>query len=87
MRLLQKTLSAKVLVMVPPPIQGLGASGGFQMQIELQDGSFDYRKVQTATDELIHYASQQPELQRLMTSFRASVPSFLRLLIGLKQNH
>lgn len=69
-----KTLEAKVLVMVPPPIQGLGMSGGFQMQLELQDGSFDYRKLQTATDELIRYANQQPELQRLMTSFRASVP-------------
>lgn len=70
----QKTLEAKVLVMVPPPIQGLGAAGGFQMQVELQDGSFDYRKLQAATDQLIHYASMQPELSRLMTSFRASVP-------------
>jgi HAE1 family hydrophobic/amphiphilic exporter-1 len=68
------TLGAKVLVMVPPPIQGLGASGGFQMQLELQDGSFDYQKLQNATDRLIHYGSQQPELKRLMTSFRASVP-------------
>jgi HAE1 family hydrophobic/amphiphilic exporter-1 len=70
----EKTLGAKVLVMIPPPIQGLGTAGGFQMQVELQDGSFDYRKLQTATDELIRYASQRPELQRLMTSFRASVP-------------
>ncbi|MGC1181821.1 efflux RND transporter permease subunit [Legionella sp.] len=70
----QKTLNAKVLVMIPPPIQGLGTSGGFQMQLELQDGSFDYRKLQAATDQMILYASQQPELQRLMTSFRASVP-------------
>ncbi|MGL5742019.1 MAG: efflux RND transporter permease subunit [Legionella sp.] len=69
-----RTLGAKVLVMLPPPIQGLGNGGGFQMQIELQDGSFDYRKLQTATDDLIRYASQQPEVQRLMTSFRASVP-------------
>ncbi|RUR13742.1 efflux RND transporter permease subunit [Legionella sp. km772] len=70
----RKTLDAKVLVMVPPPIQGLGMSGGFQMQLELTDGSFDYRKLQAATDQLIHYASMQPEVQRLMTSFRASVP-------------
>lgn len=69
-----QTLDAQVLVMVPPAIQGLGTSGGFQMQLELQDGSFDYRKLQSATDELIRYARQQPELQRMMTSFRASVP-------------
>ena len=40
----------------------------------MQDGSFDYHKLQTATDQLIRYASQEPELQGLMTSFRASVP-------------
>jgi HAE1 family hydrophobic/amphiphilic exporter-1 len=69
-----KTLSAKVMVVVPPAIQGLGSSGGFQMQVELQDGTFDYRKLQAATDLLIQYGNQQPELEKLMTSFRASVP-------------
>lgn len=69
-----QTLDAKVLVMVPPAIQGLGASGGFQMQLELQDGTFDYQKLQTATDLLIKYGNEQPQLQKLMTSFRASTP-------------
>lgn len=68
------TMEAKVLVMIPPAIQGLGTSGGFQMQVELQDGSFDYRKLQAATDQLIQYGNQQPGLRNLMTSFRASVP-------------
>jgi HAE1 family hydrophobic/amphiphilic exporter-1 len=70
----QETLDAKVLVVIPPAIQGLGMSGGIQMQVELQDGTFDYRKLQAATDQLIQYANQQPELQKLMTSFRAEVP-------------
>ncbi len=70
----QKTLTAKVLVVVPPAIQGLGQSGGFQMQLELQDGTFDYRKLQAVTDQLIQYGSQQPEVQKLMTSFRSQVP-------------
>lgn len=70
----RQTLDAKVLVVVPPPIQGLGMSGGFQMQLELQDGTFDYQKLQTVTDQLIHYSGQLPQLQHLMTSFRASVP-------------
>lgn len=73
-KIAQKTIEARVLVMVPPAIQGLGAAGGFQMQIELQDGTFDYRKLQIATDQLVHYASLQPEFQKLMTSFRADVP-------------
>ncbi|CDZ78212.1 Efflux pump membrane transporter BepG [Legionella massiliensis] len=69
-----KTLDAKVSVVVPPPIQGLGLSGGFQMQVELQDGSFDYAKLQDATDQLIIQGNHLPEMQRLLTSFRASVP-------------
>ncbi|HAT1597604.1 TPA: efflux RND transporter permease subunit [Legionella pneumophila] len=68
------TLDAKVLVVVPPPIQGLGMSGGFQMQVELQDGTFDYRKLQQATDQMINQGHQYPQLQNLMTTFRASVP-------------
>ena len=68
------TLDAKAMILVPPAIQGLGTSGGFQVQLELQDGSFDYHKLQAATDELIRYGNQQPELTHLMTSFRASVP-------------
>ncbi|HFL3389721.1 TPA: efflux RND transporter permease subunit, partial [Legionella pneumophila] len=70
----KETLDAKVLVVVPPPIQGLGMSGGFQMQVELQDGTFDYRKLQQATDQMINTGHQYPQLQNLMTTFRASVP-------------
>lgn len=73
-KLATNTLDAKVLVMVPPAIQGLGSSGGFQLQLELQDGSFDYQKLQAATDQLIQYGSEQDQLSHLMTSFRASAP-------------
>ena len=48
--------------------------GGFQMQVELQDGSFDYQKLQAATDKLIQYGNQQPAISHFMTSFRSSVP-------------
>lgn len=80
----KNTLSAKVLVVVPPPIQGLGLSGGLQMQLELQDGSFDYRKLQAATDQLIQYGAQQPELQSLMTSFRSEVPQVIAPINRIK---
>ncbi|MFI0435389.1 MAG: efflux RND transporter permease subunit [Parachlamydiaceae bacterium] len=71
------TLDAKILVMIPPPIQGLGNAGGFQLQVELEDGSFDYRKLQAATDLLIQYGSEQPSLSHLMTSFRSSAPQVI----------
>lgn len=69
---------AKILVAVPPPIQGLGLSGGAQMQIELTDGSFDYKKLQQATDNIVKYSmSNQPAIQRMLTSFRAETPQVI----------
>lgn len=70
----KKTLDAKILVVVPPPIQGLGQSGGFQLQVELQDGSFDYQKLQKITDQYVGYGNNLEGLQHLMTPFRANVP-------------
>ena len=55
---LYKTLNEKlavvedgsVLVLPPPPIQGIGNAGGFTMQIELRDGSFDLGKLESAIE-------------------------------------
>jgi hydrophobic/amphiphilic exporter-1 (mainly G- bacteria), HAE1 family len=66
--------SARVQVVPPPPIQGIGMSGGFQMQVELTDGSFDYRKLQQVSDLLVSEANTQSGLERVMTTFRADVP-------------
>jgi HAE1 family hydrophobic/amphiphilic exporter-1 len=65
---------ARVTVLVPPPIQGLGAAGGFQMQIELADGSFDYRKLEQVTAAVTARASEQSTLQHVMSTFRSQVP-------------
>ena len=37
----------------PPPIQGIGNAGGFTMQIELRDGSFDFAKLQSITHTMV----------------------------------
>jgi HAE1 family hydrophobic/amphiphilic exporter-1 len=66
--------SARVQVVPPPPIQGIGMSGGFQMQVELTDGSFDYGKLQRVTDLLASKANTQSGLERVATTFRADVP-------------
>ena len=65
---------ALVFVVVPPAIQGLGVSGGFQMQLLLKDGSGDYAKLQEVAVELIRNGSAQSGLTGLSTSFRANVP-------------
>jgi hydrophobic/amphiphilic exporter-1 (mainly G- bacteria), HAE1 family len=65
-----------VLVLPPPPIQGIGNAGGFTLQIELRDGSFDLSKLGSATNATVNAASTQSSIQRISTSFRASAPQF-----------
>jgi HAE1 family hydrophobic/amphiphilic exporter-1 len=65
---------AKVLLLPPPPIQGLGLAGGFQMEVQLTDGSFDYTQLQRITDAIVAKANTQSSLQRVSTPFRANVP-------------
>ena len=54
---------AQILVLPPPPIQGVGNDAGFTMQIELRDGSFDLAKLQRVTDAIVANAKTQSALQ------------------------
>ena len=67
-------LEARVLVLPPPPIQGIGNAAGFAMQIELRDGSFDFGKLQGITATVVASGQSQSSLQRVSSPFRASVP-------------
>ncbi len=61
-------------VVPPPPIQGIGNAGGFIMQVELKDGSFDLAKLQAITNAMISHAQSQSGLQQVSSSFRSTVP-------------
>ncbi len=65
---------AATLVLVPPPIQGLGLSGGFQMQVELTDGSYDFVRLQRAADAIAGKAMDDPVIRQAFTPFRSQVP-------------
>ena len=71
---LQSVLVAKTLVIVPPPIQGVGNASGFTMQVELKNGVSDYALLQSLTDTIVKNGEAQSSLQRLSTSFRSNVP-------------
>jgi hydrophobic/amphiphilic exporter-1 (mainly G- bacteria), HAE1 family len=68
--------SARVLVVPPPPIQGIGNAGGFAMQVQLRDGSNDFVKLQNAVTTLVANAQTQSGLQRVSTTFSATTPQF-----------
>jgi hydrophobic/amphiphilic exporter-1 (mainly G- bacteria), HAE1 family len=65
---------ARILVLPPPPIQGIGNAAGFTMQIELRDASFDLNKLQAVTGAMVTNGLSQTGLQRVQSSFRSSVP-------------
>jgi HAE1 family hydrophobic/amphiphilic exporter-1 len=67
---------ARILVIPPPPIQGIGNAAGFAMQVELRDGNSDFTKLQAMTGALVANAQTQSALQRVSSPFRSSVPQF-----------
>lgn len=73
---MQQVMDARVLVVPPPPIQGIGNASGFTMQIEMRDGSFDFTKLQTLTNAMVAVAQSQTGLQRVQTTFRSDAPQY-----------
>ena len=67
---------ARILVIPPPPIQGIGNAAGFAMQVQLRDGNADYGKLQAVTGAVVSNAQTQSSLQRVQSSFRSMVPQF-----------
>ncbi|MDN4017480.1 efflux RND transporter permease subunit [Zwartia panacis] len=61
-------------VLLPPAIPGLGLSGGFQMQLQLIDGSNDFKKLEQITEEFLQQARARPEIMAIFTPFRNNVP-------------
>jgi len=73
---MEGVMDARVLVVPPPPIQGVGNASGATMQLELRDGSFDFTKLQTLSNAMVEAASSQSSFQRVMGTFRSDAPQF-----------
>ncbi|WP_286235151.1 efflux RND transporter permease subunit [Thalassotalea sediminis] len=64
---------AFVAVFPPPPIQGLGTTGGFKLQIEDRDNK-GFETLFNSLQTVIAQAQQDPALVGLYSSFRIQVP-------------
>jgi HAE1 family hydrophobic/amphiphilic exporter-1 len=67
---------AFIFVIVPPSIQGLGFSGGFEMKIEDREG-VGLETLQERTQAVIEEAARKPEIApppAIRSTFRAGVP-------------
>ncbi|PYR98790.1 MAG: hypothetical protein DMG16_20040 [Acidobacteria bacterium] len=64
---------ALVLAFGPPPIQGVGSTGGFRLMVQDRSGG-NYEQLEAAARELTAAGDQQPVLVGLYSSFRADQP-------------
>jgi HAE1 family hydrophobic/amphiphilic exporter-1 len=61
------------LVLIPPPIRGLGQGGGFQLMVEDRQ-SLGLAELQKAVDEVIRAGNSQSGLRNLISTFNARSP-------------
>jgi len=64
---------AQAFVVIPPPIRGLGQTGGFQLMVE-DRASIGLIELQQATNRLVQSGNSQPTLRGLATTFSTSSP-------------
>lgn len=64
---------AFIAIFSPPPVNGLGTTGGFKLQIEDRSG-YGYQALDEATKAVTAKAYQAPELAGIFSSFQINVP-------------
>jgi len=72
-RELSQIQEAMSIVLVPPPIRGLGQTGGFQMMVEDRT-SLGLAELERATGELVREGNARQNLRGLATTFSMSSP-------------
>jgi hydrophobe/amphiphile efflux-1 (HAE1) family protein len=74
---------AFVLVINPPPVQGLGAAGGFKMMVEDRN-NLGPQALASATNALVAAANKDPALAGIFTLYNAGSPSLYADIDRLK---
>jgi len=72
---LQSIEEAFIIALPPPPVRGVGNSGGFKMQLQ-ERNSADMRPLLQLAYEIAGKANQTPGLTGVFTTFSASSPQF-----------
>jgi HAE1 family hydrophobic/amphiphilic exporter-1 len=74
---LQRSLSSitagLIIIVPPPPVQGIGTAGGYKMIVEDRNGP-DWRALEDVSNRLIAAANAAPGLQRVFTTFNTHTP-------------
>jgi HAE1 family hydrophobic/amphiphilic exporter-1 len=77
---LQRKLSsiegANVIVISPPAIPGLGATGGFSFELEQRESTDNIKQFETVVQSFVATANKRPELSRVFSFFTARTPGY-----------
>jgi multidrug efflux pump len=68
-----KIKGAQIATFPPPPVSGLGALGGFKLQIE-DRGALGYEALNAAVQAFMKKAAEAPELGPMFSSYQINVP-------------
>ena len=64
---------AFIAIFPPPPVRGLGTTGGFKLQIQ-DRGNLGYQELDNAVKAVIGKAWQDPALSRVYSNYNVNVP-------------
>jgi HAE1 family hydrophobic/amphiphilic exporter-1 len=67
---------AKIVVIPPPAIPGLGNAGGFSIQIEQRQTNDDIKSFEKVVNNFVAEANKQPEIAGAFTFFSAHTPGY-----------
>ena len=64
---------ARIIVVPPPPVRGLGSAGGYKMQVQSRQSS-DIGQLLEIANDVIAQANADPKLARVFTTFGNDTP-------------
>ncbi|HXD79720.1 MAG TPA: efflux RND transporter permease subunit [Puia sp.] len=67
---------ARIVVIPPPAIPGLGNAGGFSIQIEQRQSNDDIKIFERVVNQFVAEANKQPEIGNAFTFFGAHTPGY-----------
>ncbi len=82
---LDEITDADIFVIAPPPVRGLGTSGGFKLYVQDRGGRGS-GALQAATDAYVEAARQEPALAGVFTPFRSATPQLYADIDRVKAN-
>jgi HAE1 family hydrophobic/amphiphilic exporter-1 len=67
---------ARIVVIPPPAIPGLGNAGGFSIQVEQRQSNDDIKTFERVVNQFVAEANRQPEIGNAFTFFGAHTPGY-----------